>query len=101
MGPLGYPQAQATSLNATFSVLCYFTPLLGGWLADAKWGRFKTIVVLTLCYIVGVFLSAIAAHPALYNAPMYFIGTMGLVALGSGGMSTVYILWLVVLMEAI
>jgi dipeptide/tripeptide permease len=87
MGPLGYPQAQATSLNSTFSILCYFTPLVGGWLADAKWGRFKTIVVLTIVYIIGVFVAAVAAHPALYNAGMYFFGTMALVALGSGGMS--------------
>jgi len=34
MGPLGYDQAQATSLNSAFSILCYFTPLFGGWLAD-------------------------------------------------------------------
>ena len=60
MGPLGYDQAQATSLNSAFSILCYFTPLFGGWLADAKLGRFKTITVLTAVYIVGVAMSSIA-----------------------------------------
>lgn len=85
MGPLGYDQAQATSLNSAFSILCYFTPILGGWMADAKFGRFKTIVILTAVYVCGVFVAAIAAYPAISNDILYFLGTMGLVALGSGG----------------
>lgn len=41
--------------------------------------------MLTAVYIVGVAVSSVAAYPTITNAIMYFIGTMGLVALGSGG----------------
>eukprot|EP01134_Creolimax_fragrantissima_P007015 CFRG7015T1 len=82
---IGYDQAQATSMNAAFSILCYWTPLFGGWLADAVLGRFKTIVYLTALYIVGVFMAAIGAEPNVDNDIIYLIGVMGFVALGSGG----------------
>lgn len=35
----------ATGLTKTFSFLAYTLPILGGIMADTKWGRFKTICV--------------------------------------------------------
>lgn len=33
-----------------FTGTAYLTPLLGAWLADGYWGRFKTILVFSLIY---------------------------------------------------
>ena len=35
-----------------FEGTCYLTPLLGAWLADARWGRYKTILVFSAIYFV-------------------------------------------------
>ena len=31
---------------------CYITPLLGAWLADSHWGRYKTILVFSTIYLL-------------------------------------------------
>lgn len=35
-----------------FEGTCYLTPLLGAWLADSLWGRYKTIIVFSAIYFV-------------------------------------------------
>lgn len=35
-----------------FEGTCYLTPLLGAWLADSRWGRYKTIMVFSFVYMV-------------------------------------------------
>ena len=35
-----------------FTGTAYLTPLLGAWLADGYWGRFKTILVFSIIYAV-------------------------------------------------
>ena len=41
----------APQLNL-FEGTCYLTPLLGAWLADSAWGRYKTILVFSFIYLV-------------------------------------------------
>ena len=82
---LGYPASEATAMNAAFSILCYLTPIFGGWLADAYLGRYKTILILGCVYVVGVFCAAGAAYPTFENAILYLFGVFGLVALATGG----------------
>lgn len=41
----GWSRAEAMSLFGWYVMLVYFLPLLGGWLADNKWGHVKTIIV--------------------------------------------------------
>jgi dipeptide/tripeptide permease len=64
---LGYSASEATSLNAAFSILCYLFPILGGWMADAFLGRYKTILLFASIYVVGVFLAAGSAYPTFDN----------------------------------
>ncbi|KAK4120374.1 general substrate transporter [Parathielavia appendiculata] len=49
-GALGMGTVVANAVTQSFSMLAYALPLLFGWLADAKTGRFKLI-----CWGVGVF----------------------------------------------
>lgn len=44
-GALGKGTVVAAAVTSSFGFLVYALPILGGWLADAKWGRFKTIAV--------------------------------------------------------
>ena len=45
------PAYAATQVNL-FEGTCYLTPVLGAWLADAHWGRYKTILVFSGIYFV-------------------------------------------------
>lgn len=44
-GALAYGSVAASAVTSTFSMLAYVIPILGGIIADTKWGRFKTIAV--------------------------------------------------------
>ncbi|XP_055877764.1 solute carrier family 15 member 4-like isoform X2 [Biomphalaria glabrata] len=54
-------QANATTINQVFGGFVYIIPIIGGFLADSYLGRFKTIWISSLIYIVGVFLLPAAA----------------------------------------
>lgn len=63
-----------------FVSACYFFPLLGGYLSDRFFGKYRTILCLSLVYCVGHALLAIFE-----KNPMGFYAGLGLIALGSGG----------------
>merc|ERR1719492_571778 len=72
-------------LTYTFQSLNYISPLLGAYLADVWFGRYMTIVSLSILYIVGMFMCAIASHDSINNQVVFFLGLFGGVAMGSGG----------------
>jgi dipeptide/tripeptide permease len=37
---------------SVFEGTCYMTPLIGAYLADSVWGRYKTILVFSTIYLV-------------------------------------------------
>jgi len=41
----GWTRPEAYALYGWYVMLVYFMPLLGGWLADNKWGHVKTVIV--------------------------------------------------------
>src|SRR5262245_33045965 len=45
--------AGATQTLHLFGAAVYFLPLLGGWLADRYWGRYRTILGISLFYCLG------------------------------------------------
>jgi MFS family permease len=63
-----------------FVVGVYLFPLLGGWLADRYWGKYRTILWLSLVYSLGNVCLAMFV-----NEPYGFYGGLFLIALGSGG----------------
>src|SRR6185436_18466772 len=70
----------ATQTLHLFGTAVYFLPLLGGWLADRFWGRYWTILSISLFYCLG------HATLALWegNRVGLFVG-LALLAIGAGG----------------
>lgn len=64
----------------TFVIGAYFFPLLGGWLADRFFGKYNTVLWMSLVYCVGHLCLALFEH----HPTGFYIG-LGLIALGAGG----------------
>lgn len=81
---LGMPEGQrilaAKDVFHTFVIGVYFFPLLGGWLADRWFGKYHTVLWMSLVYCLGHACLAIFEHSRLG----FFTG-LGLIALGAGG----------------
>ncbi|KAF2129483.1 PTR2-domain-containing protein [Dothidotthia symphoricarpi CBS 119687] len=85
-GALGMGQRASTGLvqfNAFFS---YIMPMVGGWLADEYWGKFKTIYLAIVLATSGHIFLIIAAIPAVIAMPKGALGLfiVGLILFGSG-----------------
>ena len=76
---LTLPEHEAEANYHLFIMACYLTPLVGGWLADRLWGRYRIILWLSLGYVFGH--ATIAAFETRWGL---FAG-LTLIALGSGG----------------
>nr|CAB3495061.1 unnamed protein product [Digitaria exilis] len=72
---------------------CFLTPVIGAFLADTYWGRYKTIVIFLLIYIIGMLILTVSASlPLIMYVPhnsgirrvAAYLG-LYLVALGTGG----------------
>ncbi|KAJ7272824.1 PTR2-domain-containing protein, partial [Mycena rebaudengoi] len=86
-GALGMGLIAATGLTKTFSLLAYTLPILGGIMADAKWGRFKTICIGTVIGAVAHIVLVIAGIPSVIaggKAIAPFVISILLLALGTG-----------------
>lgn len=71
---------EAKDVFHTFVIGVYFFPLLGGWLADRFFGKYHTILWLSLVYVAGHACLAIFED----NVKGFYFGLF-LIALGSGG----------------
>ncbi len=76
----GWSKADALSLYGTFTGLCYFTPLIGGWIADNFLGQRKSIIIGGLIMAAGQFTLS-ASIPG--NVSLFYIG-LGLIIVGNG-----------------
>ena len=50
---LAMPKHEATAVYHYFVSACYFTPLLGAWISDRFWGKYRTIMTLSIVYCLG------------------------------------------------
>jgi POT family proton-dependent oligopeptide transporter len=78
--PVGERSAHAKEIFHLFAMAVYFTPLLGGYLADRHWGKYRTIFWLSLVYSAGQALLA-----AFVDEATGFYAGLALIAIGSGG----------------
>ncbi len=81
----GTPMAEtvATENVHLFTFAVYFTPFLGALLADIFWGKYRTIITLSLVYVMGH--AALALMGVTGDARVWLFAGLGLIALGSGG----------------
>ncbi|XP_006456297.1 hypothetical protein AGABI2DRAFT_195475 [Agaricus bisporus var. bisporus H97] len=86
-GALGLGQKAATGLNTFYQFWCYITPLYGAYIADTRWGRYKTICIAVGIALVGHIILIIAALPGVIekkSAVGAFVVGMIVTGLGTG-----------------
>lgn len=74
-----FQETEATFTYHIFSSLCYFFPLMGAFISDRIWGKYKTILYLSLVYCAG------HAVLSIWENKMGLYLGLGLIAFGSGG----------------
>src|SRR5262245_62033231 len=73
----GYSDEDASNVMHEYMAACYFTPLLGAYIADRWLGKYWTIVAFAIPYVIGQFLVGLS------NEYLMF-GALVLLSLGSG-----------------
>ncbi len=53
---LGFEQGKAGFVSHTFKAMAYILPVLGGYVADRWLGKFKTVMVFSVPYVLGHFI---------------------------------------------
>ncbi|KAG3012245.1 hypothetical protein PC128_g19298 [Phytophthora cactorum] len=89
MQKIGWSLVSASALKSIWTSICYLTPLFGAYLADERWGRFRTILTFGIWYCIGDLLVAIAAYPTIMNNsavvnPIFIIGLFAGIGIGTG-----------------
>src|SRR5579859_2320819 len=63
-GYLGLGQQGGTGLGNFFQFWCYVTPILGAIVADQYLGRYRTIIVFAIVYVVGQLILVTTSIPS-------------------------------------
>ena len=90
-GAIGRGTAFASGMQNYFQFWCYVTPIIGAIVADQFLGRYKTIVVFSIIYIVGLIILFITALPfAIQNGAALggLAAGMTIMGLGTGGIKS-------------
>ncbi|KLO12163.1 PTR2-domain-containing protein [Schizopora paradoxa] len=87
-GALGLGQGTATTLNNSFGFLAYALSIVGAVIADAYWGRYKTISSCCFVYVIGLVVITFTSFPSLlaggFGLMGWIVGVI-IVAIGTGG----------------
>ncbi|EEH49156.2 uncharacterized protein PADG_05235 [Paracoccidioides brasiliensis Pb18] len=87
-GAIGIGQARATSLSSFFQFWCYVTPVIGAVVADQYLGKYNTIIIFSLTYILGLIILLLTSLPiAIENGAALggLVAAMIIIGLGTGG----------------
>ncbi|RLO07340.1 hypothetical protein DYB28_000709 [Aphanomyces astaci] len=93
---LNWSSVSSNSIKSTWTSLVYMSPLLGAYMADERWGRFKTIAVFGTVYMIGDILLAIAAHPSVLSLDgstktaqaIFIVGLFVFIGIGTGAIKS-------------
>ncbi|KAG7193121.1 peptide transporter ptr2 [Scheffersomyces spartinae] len=90
-GVLNLKNQGATALSYFFQFWCYVTPILGAYIADTFWGKYKTIFVFCIIYMLGVFVLFITSVPSITSHSTalggYVVGII-IIGIGTGGVKS-------------
>ncbi|MGI9241825.1 MAG: POT family MFS transporter [Verrucomicrobiales bacterium] len=83
LGGKDYTPAEATATTSFFTAAVYLTPILGAIIADTFFGKYRTIISLSIVYCLGhlcLALMGVSGPPK-----FWLLAGLGLVSLGAGG----------------
>ena len=83
LGGTNLSEASATSYVSYFNSAVYLTPLLGAIIADTFFGKYRTIVTLSIVYCLGHLCLAFMGVGGMVE--VWLLAGLGLVSLGAGG----------------
>lgn len=72
-GGLGFDARQASLIYGFFTGFVYFTPLIGGWLADNYLGQRKSITIGGITMMIGQFCLAAKADPVFLSLGLFLL----------------------------
>ncbi|RHZ38378.1 hypothetical protein DYB31_004482 [Aphanomyces astaci] len=81
---LGYPKATANAIHSTWRSFGDLTPLLGAYLGDELWGRYTSLAVFSVWYVVAMALVSLSAHPYILENHLSFANAAFLIAIFLG-----------------
>ena len=90
-GALGLGHQGATGLTTFNQFWCYVTPIVGAIVADQYLGKYKTIVVFSIIYMIGLLILVCTSIPSSleHGAGLGgFIVAILIVGLGTGGIKS-------------
>ena len=90
-GALGLGQSTATCLQYFWNFWCYSSPLIGAVVADQYMGRYNTIMLFAMIYIVGLLILTTTSVPSAIESGSAFGGFIAaiiIIGLGSGGIKS-------------
>jgi POT family proton-dependent oligopeptide transporter len=82
-GGLGWTTKDALDLYGTYTGLIYFTPVIGGWIADNYLGQRRSILIGGVLMALGQFTLAMP-HPSFETIPRVFYLGLTLLIIGNG-----------------
>ncbi|CAK4103835.1 unnamed protein product [Aphanomyces euteiches] len=93
---LHWSSVSSNSIKSTWTSVVYMSPLLGAYMADERWGRFKTIAVFGTVYMLGDVLLAIASHPSVLatngststSEGLFITGLFVFIGIGTGAIKS-------------
>ena len=71
MSMLKMSKDDATAVYHAFNMLCYFSPIFGAIIADSFWGKYKTILYVSLIYAAGNIVVSFTAVPSILQVRHY------------------------------
>jgi POT family proton-dependent oligopeptide transporter len=90
-GALDRGQQTATTLTMFFRFFAYLTPIIGAILADQFWGKYKTIIVSCVIYMIGLVVLLLTSIPPAIDKGVAFPGlivAMIILGFGTGGVKS-------------
>ncbi|MFG0729736.1 peptide MFS transporter [Photobacterium damselae] len=83
-GGLGWSTQDALQLYGTYTGLVYFTPLIGGWIADNILGQRRSIIIGGILMAIGQFTLALPHSMVDPHAVIFFYIGLGFLVVGNG-----------------
>ena len=83
LGGESMSEAKATAYVSFFNSAVYLTPLFGALVADIFFGKYRTIITLSIVYCLGHLVLALMGMAGIVQ--LWLLAGLGLIAIGAGG----------------